>query len=310
MQRYNMNVRLKWVIYILGIFIFSQLSYAQEEESAEVFLEDYTDEFQETFFEALKQKGIENYDKAINLFLKCKSLDSTYNVVDFELAKSYLANKQYVEAQQYGVEALKSEPENFWYLNVVVEILQKQGNSMEMIEEQISYDNSKLIENLALIYFQKKNYQKALNILKDMEDSSFKEALSLRIKDSLDRTKSIEEIKEVTPAQNTDLNPLLNYKEEIGELIRTKNYTSLISKADSALEEFPTQPYFYYAKGMGLNRSGKQKEATGELETALDFLIDDIELGNDIYRELANAYTFLGNSSKANMYLSKIKSGS
>jgi len=42
----------------------------------------------------------------------------------------------------------------------------------------------------------------------------------------------------------------------------------------------------------------------------LDFLIDDIELGNNIYRELANAHTILGNSSKANMYLSKIKSGS
>ena len=305
-----MKFGLKWVIYISGIFIFSQLSYAQEEESAEVFLEDYTDEFQETFFEALKQKGIENYDKAINLFLKCKNLDSTYNVVDFELAKSYLANKQYVVAQQYGIDALNSEPENFWYLNVVVEILQKQGNSMEMIKEQISFDNSKLIENLALIYFQKKNYQESLNILRDMKDSSFKEALSLRIKDSLDRPKSVDEIKQIPPVQNTDLNPLLKYKEEIGELIRIKNYTSLIIKADAALEEFPSQPYFYYAKGIGLNRSGKQKAATGELETALDFLVDDIELGNNIYRELANVYTFLGNSSKANMYLSKIKSGS
>ncbi|WP_297704359.1 hypothetical protein [uncultured Eudoraea sp.] len=305
-----MKFRLKWSIYILGIFIFSQLIYAQEEESAEVFLEDYTDEFQETFFEALKQKGIENYDKAINLFLKCKRLDSTFNVVDFELAKSYLANKQYVVAQQYGIEALNSEPENYWYLNVVVEILQKQGNSMEMIKEQISYDNSKLIENLALIYFQKKNYQKSLNILKDMKDSSFKELLSLRIKDSLDLPKNVDEIKEAPPAQNTDLNPLLKYKEEIAELIRIKNYSSLVIKADEALEEFPSQPYFYFAKGMGLNRSGKQKEATGELETALDFLIEDIELGNNIYRELAKAYTFLGNSSKANMYLSKIKSGS
>ena len=305
-----MNYRLKWVIYISGILIFSQLSYAQEEESAEVFLEDYTDEFQETFFDALMQKGIENYDRAINLFLKCKSLDSTYNVVDFELAKSYLANKQYVVALQYGINALNSEPENFWYLNVVVEILQKQGNSIDMIKEQISFDNSQLIENLALIYFQKRNYQESLNTLKDLKDSSFKEALSLRIKDSLDRIKSVDEIKQAPPVQNTDLNPLLKYKEEIGELIRIKNYNSLIIKADEALEEFPSQPYFYFAKGMGLNRSGKQKEATAELETALDFLIDDIELGNNIYKELANAYTFLGNSSKANMYLSKIKSGS
>ena len=102
----------------------------------------------------------------------------------------------------------------------------------------------------------------------------------------------------------------MRYKKEIGELIRNKDYSSLVIKAEEALEEFPSQPYFYFAKGMGLNRSGKQKEATRELETALDFLIEDNELGNNIYKELANAYTFLGNSSKANMYLSKIKSGS
>lgn len=305
-----MNVRVKYVIYFLGIIIFSQLNYAQEEESAEVFLEDYTDEFQEAFFEALKQKGIENYDRAINLFLECKRLDSTSNVVDFELANSYLENKQPAMALQYSIDALNSRPENYWYLNITVEIMEKQGNSVESIKDQIAFDNDKLTENLAVIYFRKKKFQESLDILKNMKDSDFKKSLSLKIKDSLDRIKSVDTIKQAPLVENTDLTPLLKYKKEIGELIGNKNYSSLVIKAEQALEEFPSQPYFYYAKGMGLNRSGKQKEATGELETALDFLIDDNELGNNIYKELANAYTSLGNSSKANMYLSKIKSGS
>ena len=143
-----------------------------------------------------------------------------------------------------------------------------------------------------------------------MKNSLFKDELSLMIKDSLDRNRNIEVINEGPPDQNTDINPLLHYKDEIGELIRNKDYSSLIIKSAEALEEFPSQPYFYYARGMGLNKSGKQKEAIGELEIALDFLIDDTELGNNIYKELADAYTFLGNTSKANMYLSKIKSGS
>ncbi|UCD61128.1 MAG: hypothetical protein JSV59_00695 [Flavobacteriaceae bacterium] len=294
----------------MGIIIFSQLNYAQEEESAEVFLEDYTDEFQEAFFEALKQKGIENYDRAINLFLECKRLDSTSNVVDFELANSYLENKQPAMALQYSIDALNSRPENYWYLNITVEIMEKQGNSVESIKDQIAFDNDKLTENLAVIYFRKKKFQESLDILKNMKDSDFKKSLSLKIKDSLDRIKSVDTIKQAPLVENTDLTPLLKYKKEIGELIGNKNYSSLVIKAEQALEEFPSQPYFYYAKGMGLNRSGKQKEATGELETALDFLIDDNELGNNIYKELANAYTSLGNSSKANMYLSKIKSGS
>ena len=305
-----MNIRIKHVIYILGIFIFSQLVFAQEEESAEVFVEDYTDEFQEAFFEALKQKGIDNYDRAINLFLECKRLDSTNNVVDFELANSYLATEQPTIAMQYGIDALNSRPENYWYLYVVVEIMEKQGNSIVSIKDQIPFENDKLTENLAVIYFRKKKFQESLYILNDMRDSAFKKSLSLKIKDSLDRIKNINTIEQAPLVENTDLTPLLKYKSEIAELIRNMNYSSLVAKAEEALEEFPSQPYFYYAKGMGLNRSGKYKEATAELETAVDFLIDDNELGNNIYKELADAYTSLGNSSKANMYLSKIKSGS
>ena len=305
-----MNIRIKHVIYILGIFIFSQLVFAQEEESAEVFVEDYTDEFQEVFFEALKQKGIDNYDRAINLFLECKRLDSTNNVVDFELANSYLATEQPTIAKQYCIDALNSRPENYWYLYVVVEIMEKQGNSIVSIKDQIPFENDKLTENLAVIYFRKKKFQESLYILNDMRDSAFKKSLSLKIKDSLDRIKNINTIEQAPLVENTDLTPLLKYKSEIAELIRKMNYSSLVAKAEEALEEFPSQPYFYYAKGMGLNRSGKYKEATAELETAVDFLIDDNELGNNIYKELADAYTSLGNSSKANMYLSKIKSGS
>lgn len=305
-----MNLRHKWLVILPGVLLFLQIGYAQEEESAEVFLEDYTDEFQEAFFDALKQKGIENYDKAINLFLKCKDLDESYKVIDFELAKCYLANKDYILAQQYGIEALNSEPENLWYLDILVDIMDKQGNDLKMIQEQIIYDNDVLQENLAVVYFHRKNYQKALNVLKEMKNTSFKTTLSRKINDSLDQINKKKEIKQVTTLQNKNNDPLKNYKSEIEELIRNEDYSPLIKKAEEALEQFPSQPYFYYAKGMGLSRSGNQIEAISELEVALDFLIDDIQLGNNIYKELANAHTFLGNTSKANMYLSKIKSGS
>ena len=80
----------------------SQLSLAQEqpskiiqeEESSEVFLEEYTDKFEETFFEALKQKGIENYDRAINLLLECKAMEPFDATIDHELAKAYFSDKE------------------------------------------------------------------------------------------------------------------------------------------------------------------------------------------------------------------------
>ena len=109
------------------------------DESAEVFLEDYSDAFQENFFEALKQKGIENYDKAINLLLECKLIDATNSVVDHELAKVYLVDKQYAMAQDYAISALLSEPENLWYLNTLVSTIQMQGSSLDQMDINIPY---------------------------------------------------------------------------------------------------------------------------------------------------------------------------
>lgn len=51
---------MKWLACFSVFFWVLGNSFAQEEESAELFLDEYTDEFQETFFEGLKQKGIQN----------------------------------------------------------------------------------------------------------------------------------------------------------------------------------------------------------------------------------------------------------
>lgn len=82
----------------------------------------------------------------------------------------------------------------------------------------------------------------------------------------------------------------------------------LLKTTEEAMESFPSQPYFYYANGAALNSIQKHKDAIEILEGALDYLIDDIPLENAIYKELVKAYTATNNTSKANMYLSKIKS--
>jgi len=156
-----------------------------EEASAAVFLEEYTDQFQDRFFEALKQKGIENYDKAIHLLLECKQMDDSNKVVDHELAKAYFANKQYILAEEHGIAALVSQPDNPWYLNTLLEIVQSQGNTMERIKNHIPYKNNKLQENLVLIYYKQKDYGNALKLLGEMGESSFKGELTSKINDSM-----------------------------------------------------------------------------------------------------------------------------
>ncbi|MBT8204979.1 MAG: hypothetical protein KJN96_05795 [Eudoraea sp.] len=292
----------------IKLLFFPVLVFTQEiTESAEVMLEAYTDEFQECFFEALKQKGIENYDKAINELLKCKDLASGQNVVDHELAKAYLASKQYINAQDYAIKALNSEPENLWFLNTLLDVLDGQGRPLELLGNSIPIENPGLQKNLALLYFERKDYNRAQKVLQGLKQDVFTEQLARKISDSLNKQRRTG----IASASKTKVeNPLDILRRELEDLQKTAQYASLESRAAEALERYPTQPRFYYLYGVSLNKNGKPAEASGMLETALEFLLDDRELQEKIYRELVVVYTALGNTSKANMYLSKIKSGS
>ncbi len=278
-------------------------------ESAEVSLEPYTDEFQECFFEALKQKGIENYDKAINELLKCKGLGEAEAVIDHELAKAFLANRQAVMAEEYAIASLNAEPGNPWYLETLYLVLLKQGRTIEMIKEKIPAKNSSLTENLAMLYYRYKQYTQALEILKETRNRAFTKSLEQKIRDSMIGSKSDPSPPNV---QNTivENNQYEQIKAELEKLLAGEKYSELGTMASEALESYPLQPFFYYCKGVALRKDGRNKEAISILESALDYLIDERELANKIYSDLSAAYKAIGNTSKANMYLSKIKSGS
>lgn len=280
------------------------------ENSAEVFLEAYSDDFQENFFEGLKQKGIENYDKAINSFLKCKQLDASNPVVDHELAKVYYEAKQYPLAEEYALMAVTSEPDNIWYTDTLIAILQKQGKSIQTMTAVLPSDQLKFNENAASIYFEKGNYETALAVLKKAEQSSFTADLSEKINDSIEKREARTTTTPFASENPTaEPNPLEQYKTRMEGLIRSDSFPLLQQLSEEALESYPAQPYFYFAQGYALNKTGKHQEAVDILESALDYLIDDISLENKIYQELADAYTALNNAVKANMYLRKIKPG-
>lgn len=303
-----------FTITIVVIILSSSICWAQNEgldieNSAEVFLEEYSDSFQESFFEALKQKGIENYDKAINLLLECKLLDTHNTVIDHELAKVYYEDKQYLKAQEFAIEALLSEPENLWFLHTLVLISQKQGGSIVNLKSQIPYDNIKLKENLALIYYRQSNFQSALNLLNDLEVNSFTGDLSSKINSSIKKKQLAKKRNENQVNKVINTNPLEELKGQLENLINTDDIVSLLRLSNESVENYPSQPYFYYTNGYALNKSRKHKEAIEILETALDYMLDDMILENKIYKELVDAYTALNNPSKANMYLRMIKPG-
>jgi predicted Zn-dependent protease len=312
-----MRNEIKFVLVLAVSVIASQGTYAQEEpskiikeeESAEVFLEEYTDEFQEKFFDALKQKGIQNYDRAVNLLLECKRLEPENNVLNHELAKAYLLDKKYIPAQQYAIEALVSEPKNYWYLETLMTVLDKQSSSMEEVKLRIPFSDVDLKKNLALIYFRREAYQESLKMLEALPKSTFKENLVSRIDDAENSAKKFTTVKStgaiVVASEPTSKGLEMNLKNQI----RLEQFRAVEITAKNAVEAYPLQPYFYYAYGLSLHKNNKNREAIAVLESSLDYLFDDISLANKIYKTLADAYTKLSNFSKANLYLSKVKPG-
>ncbi|MEM8999145.1 MAG: hypothetical protein AAGB24_02690 [Bacteroidota bacterium] len=308
---------LQIVIFVYGIATCPMNVYAQDDrietqESAEFFLEEYSDEFQESFFEALKQKGIQNYDKAINLFLECKRLDSTNVVVDHELAKSYFLDRQPITAEGYAIAAFSAEPSNYWYLHTLVEVFEEQGNLIDAIKENLPLSSEKTQQNLALIYFGQHKYQQAKEILNKLKKSDFTKQMYPKINDSLRKMAKSEttaKTKDAVKEEETDKEDK-SYRATIATMISSEDHVALLAFTEQALEAYPLQPYFYYAHGHALGKNEKYDEAITVLETGLDYVIDDPTIRNAIYKELAASYKALGNISKANEYLNKIKQGS
>ena len=310
--------RLFFLVILISGFLSLKTTYAQEnqsieiEQSAEVFLEEYSDTFQENFFEGLKQKGIRNYDRAITYFLECKRLQPQNTVVSFELAKFHLYDKQLILAQEYALEAVNGEPENYWYAETLVNVVEARKSILNEVKGELPWNNVELRSNLAEIYFLKKDYIKAQSVLKGLKATKSNDRLEQRIKDSLQtQTKKISTLQiPSNQVASEALNSIEDYKTKINEFLNTNDdVVTLLAISEEAMESFPSQPFFYYSNGAALNRSQKREDAIEILETALDYVIDDIALENKIYKELANAYTAINNTSKANMYLSKIKPG-
>lgn len=282
-----------------------------EEESAEVFLEEYSDAFQEKFFEALKEKGIENTDRAINLLLECKQMEPGYVVLDHELAQAYLSSGDLNSALEFALESVIAEPANYWYANTLVKVLIRKGMKIDRLESDLPLNNTDFVRNLIQSLYTNRQFEEALRWLADLQPSPSNTHLRSKIEDSISKEKERREplVETVTETETLD-DPVSDYISRLKALIQGNAASEVLALAVEASESYPSQPYFYFAHGWALHQQGEHQRALRSLETGLDYLIDDDNLANSFYKTLASTHKALGNASKANMYLSKVKTGS
>ncbi len=129
------------------------------------------DKFQDYFFEALKQKGIENYDKAVIALQKCIDLDNSKAIVYFELGKNYNKLKNFGAAESALKKAIDKVPNNEWYLDELYDVYYQQNDldkAIKTLKQLVSY-HPDYKEDLASAYFENKEYKDALKVLDELD---------------------------------------------------------------------------------------------------------------------------------------------
>lgn len=132
-----------------------------------------SDDFQDSFYESLLQKGIENYDKAIVSLEKCLKIEPNNAVIYFELGKNYLAMKDYKNAYNSFEKATQIDPKNKWFWVGMYDVTYETkdyNQSIIIINKLIEFDED-YKEDLTSLYMYTNQLDKALLLINELNDT-------------------------------------------------------------------------------------------------------------------------------------------
>ena len=220
-------MKTKILLFILGICFVPQLLVAQVDfnKTPDDDLGNVEDMFQEYFFEALKQKGIENYDRAIKALLKCVELDNTKAVVYFELGKNYVKLKNFGAAEEVLKKAISKQPDNEWFLDELYGVyyqINDYDKALKTVKQLVKFHPG-YKEDLVSLYIRNKKYKAALRVLDELDsqmgNSKSRDAMRNQIYnatgDDKDRIENLKERIASNPDNESNyLNLIYRYSEQ------------------------------------------------------------------------------------------------
>ena len=154
----------------VGIFCIPNTTWAQTEPD-DIALAN--DAFQDAFYESLKQKGIENYDKAITALEKCQKLEPNNPTVFFELGKNYLAQRDYKRAYDSFEQATKIDPKNKWFWVGMYDVCYETRDwtqAIVIVNKLIEF-KKEYEEDLVSLYMNTQQFDKALELINKLNDN-------------------------------------------------------------------------------------------------------------------------------------------
>ena len=165
-------IRKKYIV-LSTVLLFSLVNdlFAQEIPDSIALVDD---QLENNFYEAVKQRGIENYDKAIVSIQKCIEKEPKNAAFQYELGKNYLSLKNYVDAESAFKKAIELDNKQRWYWNGLYDVYYQTKDfqkSIPIVEKLIEFDPN-MKEDLVSLFMNTNQHGKALQLLKDMESKS------------------------------------------------------------------------------------------------------------------------------------------
>lgn len=159
------------MIRLLVFYFITTISFAQvNPEEADLAI----NELENNFYEALKQKSIENYDKAIISLEKCLEKDPKNAEVYYQLGTNFLAQKKYLDAEQNFQKAVDLEPKQRWYWNGLYDVYYQTrvfDKAIPIVEKLVVFDIN-MKEDLASLYMNTNQFEKAKKVIDDIENTT------------------------------------------------------------------------------------------------------------------------------------------
>ena len=335
-----MNRKIIQIVFVMLFSFGMQFTTYAQENPDEIAIVD--DALENDFYEALKQRAIENYDKAVIAIEKCIQKDDKNPVFHHELGKNLLDLKRYNEAEVAFQKAVDLDKTNRWYLNGLYDVYYQTKNfqkSIPIVQKLVAFDVN-MREDLVSLYMYTNQHDKALQVIREIEStavlSEMMEYYKLRI-------------------LNTNINSQ-NQKEELEQAIKNNPqdeqlyidlmlYYSRNNQEDKAFEvaqklaeEIPSSDWaqislfkFYLQENQGDKASeslfkvfrntkidvkikhrmlnefliyvNKTNNYFDKLSTAVDYLVDDKTI--DVAKEVGKFFFNKKNVQQTNLYLEK-----
>lgn len=87
--------------------------------------------------------------------------------------------------------------------------------------------------------------------------------------------------------------------------IDIKDYNKTVTVTQAAIEKFPAQPLFYLLQGVAHNNLNAPDKAIESIEMGQSYLLDEVKLEQDMYKQLAISYDQKGDTATASKMRTK-----